>query len=234
MFKKTLMSTLIVLSFSAHAAIDNSSKVANDYDCTINELQSYMGKKTESMTQRETAIAPFDDFQKGNVARTSSANAGGAAAAEKNPDGTPKEECNYFWGDLDDIKYEQKDDSGILDAILSGDIGGLVNASKERVLEVATGMTDEIKKGVCKRLSTENVKKTVIDYGDDALKDGTGYGVDDVTDPDLNGFVNDGLKGGFGNTGKLINVFDPAQDKNRANVILKETDRQAKEMMKMD
>jgi hypothetical protein len=234
MFKKTLMSTLIVLSFSAYAATDNSSKVANDYDCTINELQSYMGKKTESMTQRETAIAPFDDFQKGNVARTSSANAGGAAAAEKNPDGTPKEECNYFWGDLEDIKYEKKDDSGILDAILSGDIGGLVNASKERVMEVATGMTDEIKKGVCKRLSTENVKKTVIDYGDDALKGSTGYDTGDITDPDLNGFVNDGLKGGFGNTGKLINVFDPAQDKNRANVILKETDRQAKEMMKMD
>lgn len=235
MFKKTLMSTLIVLSVSAHAATENSSKVANDYDCTINELQAYMGKKTESMTQRETAIAPFDDFQKGNVARTASSTAGGAAPVEKNPDGTPKaEECNYFWGDLEDIKYEQKDDSGILDAILSGDIGGLVNASKERVMEVATGMTDEIKKGVCKRLSTENVKKTVIDYGDDALKDGTGYGVDDVTDPDLNGFVNDGLKGGFGNTGKLINVFDPAQDKNRANVILKETDRQAKEMMKMN
>lgn len=83
MFKKTLMSTLIVLSVSAHAATDNSSKVANDYDCMINELQAYMGKKTESMTQRETAISPFDEFQKGNVARTSSGNAGGAAAAEK-------------------------------------------------------------------------------------------------------------------------------------------------------
>lgn len=234
MFKKTLLSTLIVLSCSAYAATDNSSKIANDYDCTIDELKAYMGKKTESLTQRETAIATFDNYQKGNVSRTSSANAGGAAAAETNADGTPKEECNYFWGDLEDIKYERKDDSGILDAILSGDVNAIVNASKERIVEVAEGMTDEIKKGVCKRLSTENVKKTVIDYSDDALKNSTGYDTGDITDPDLNGFINDGLKAGFGSTGKLINVFDATQDKNRANVILKETDRQAKEMMKMD
>jgi hypothetical protein len=234
MFKKTLMSTLVVLSFTAHAATDNSSKVANDYDCTINELQAYMGKKTESMVQRESAIAPFDDFMKGNVAKTSASTAGGKAPAATNPDGTPKEECNYFWGDLEDIKYERKDDSGLLDAILSGDINGIVNASKDRITEVAEGMTDEIKKGVCKRLSTENVKKTVIDYSDDAIKGSTGYDTGDITDPDMNGFINDGLKAGFGNTGKLINVFDPAQDKNRSNVIFKETDRQAKEMMKMN
>lgn len=234
MFKKTLISTLIVLSFSAHAATDNSSKIANDYDCTINELEAYMGKKTESLVQRDTAIATFDNFKKGNVAKTSAANAGGAAASATNADGTPKEECDYFWGDLDDIKYESKDDSGILDAILSGDIAGLVSAAKDRITQVADGMTEEIKKGVCKRLSTENVKKTVIDYSDDALKSSTGYNTGDITNPDLNGFINDGLSSGFGSTGKLINVFDASQDKNRSNVLLKETDRQTKSMMDMD
>lgn len=233
MFKKTLMSTLIILSFSAaFAATDNSSKVPNDYDCTIDELKAYIGKKTESLVQRQTAIAKFDDFKKGNVARTSAEKAGGKADPATNPDGTAKEDCNYFWGDLEDIKYEPKDDSGILDAILSGDVGAIVNASKDRITDIAEGMGEEIKKGVCKRLSTDNVQKTVIDYGDKAIKSGTGgYGVDDVTNPDINDMINDGLSGGFGSTGKLINVLDPAQDSRRTGAIFKETDSQVNKML---
>ncbi len=231
MFKKTLMATLIVLSFSAGAA--ESSKAVNDYDCTIDELKSYMGKKSESLVQRETAIATFEDFKNGNVARTSSGTAGKPAAGS----GTgATEDCNYFWGDLEDISYEPKDNSGLLGAILSGDIGAIVGATTDRIYEVASGMADEIKKGVCKRLSTENVKKTVIDYGDDAIRSGTGtnIGIGDITNPDINDMINDGLKGGFGTSGRLINVFDPAQDKRRTNAILKETDRQVQEMMRMD
>ena len=230
MFKKTLITTLIVLSFSAGAA----EKAVNDYDCTIDELKSYMGKKTESLVQRDTAIATFEDFKKGNVARTSAATAGNPASGSTGT-GTETEDCNYFWGDLEDISYEPQDNSGLLGAILSGDIGSIVNATKDRIYDVATGMADEIKKGVCKRLSTENVKKTVIDYSDDALKNSTGgIGVDDVTNPDINDIINDGLKGGFGSSGKLINVFDPAQDSRRSSAILKETDRQVNEMMKME
>lgn len=232
MFKKTLITTLIVLSFSAVAA----EKAVNDYDCTIDELKSYMGKKTESLVQRDTAIATFEDFKKGNVARTSAATAGNPASGSTGTGtGTETEDCNYFWGDLEDISYEPQDNSGLLGAILSGDIGSIVNATKDRIYDVATGMVDEIKKGVCKRLSTENVKKTVIDYSDDALKKSTGgIGVDDVINPDINDIINDGLKGGFGSSGKLINVFDPAQDSRRSSAILKETDRQVNEMMKME
>lgn len=226
MFKKTLMATLIVLSFSAVAA----EKAVNDYDCTIDELKSYMGKKTESLVQRDTAIATFEDFKKGNVAKTSAATAGNAAEGSTTGE---TEECNYFWGDLEDISYEKQDDSGLLGAILSGDIGSIVNASKERITQIAEGMTEEIKKGVCKRLSTENVKKTVVDYSKGVVKDTTGYS-GSITDPDINKVINEGLSGGFGSSGKLLNVFDTKQDSRRSSAVLKETDRQINEMMKFD
>jgi len=231
MFKKTLMTTLIVLSFSAVAvaATDNSNKVANDYDCTIDELKSYMGKKTESLVQRKTAISKFEDFKKSQTAKTSAANAGSTEMLIREDQ---DEDCNYFWGDLEDIKYEPKDKSGILDAILTGDLNTIVNTAKDRMIDVAEGLATEIVKGVCKRLSTENVTKQATSYGNKVMKTSTGgYGIDDVTDPDLNDLINDGLKAGFGSSGKLINIMDPSLDKQRSNAILKETDNQVNKML---
>lgn len=228
MFKKTLLSLCITLSFSS-GVIAATDKVVNDYDCTVEELQSYIGKKTEGLVQRKSPIPVFDEFVKRNTARSSAGTAGGPVQGSG---GEAAEDCNYFWGDLEKVKFE-KPDSGLIGAILSGDISAILNKSKERVYDIATGMAEEIQKGLCERLSTDNVLETVTDYGDEALENATGgYDSGDITDPDLNGMINGGLKGSYGSVGKLINVFDPDLDKNRSGAILKETDRQMESMMK--
>lgn len=229
MFKKTLLSLCVTLSVSTGViASGTSDSIVNDYDCTVDELKSYMGKKTEGLVQRKTTVPTFDDFIKKNTERTSAGTAGGAVAS----DGTAAEEdCNYFWGDLDKVKFEQPDNEIISD-ILSGDISAILNKSKERVFEVASGMAEEIQKGLCKRLSTESVKETVTDYGDAVLNDQTGYTSDDILEPDVNGMINGTLKGSYGSVGKLINIFDEDLDKSRSGAILKESDRQVETMMK--
>lgn len=228
MFKKTLLSLCITLSFSS-GVIAATDKVVNDYDCTVEELQSYIGKKTEGLVQRKSPIPVFDEFVKRNTARSSAGTAGGPVQGSG---GEASEDCNYFWGDLEKVKFK-KPNSGLIGAILSGDISAILNKSKERVYDIATGMAEEIQKGLCERLSTDNVLETVTDYGDEALENATGgYDSGDITDPDLNGMINGGLKGSYGSVGKLINVFDPDLDKNRSGAILKETDRQMESMMK--
>lgn len=228
MFKKTLLSLCITLSFSS-VVIAETDKVVNDYDCTVSELQSYIGKKTEGLVQRKTPIPVFDEFVKKNTARSSAGTAGGPV---KGSGGEAEEDCNYFWGDLEKVKFEKPDD-GLIGAILSGDISTILNKSKERVYDIATGMAEEIQKGLCERLSKDNVLDTVTDYGDGVLEEATGgYDSGDITDPDLNGMINGGLKGSYGSVGKLINIFDPDLDKNRSGAILKETDRQMESMMK--
>ncbi len=225
MFKKSLMSICIVLSITS-VTIANDQQV-NDYDCTVDELKSYIGKKTEGLVQRKTTIPKFKEFVKRNTERTS---AGSAGAPVTGTGGAAEEDCNYFWGDLEKVKYENKVDNEIISAILSGDINAILNKSKERVYDIATGMAEEIQKGLCERLSTDNVMDTVYDYGDEALEEATGgYDYGDVTD--VNGMINGELRGSYGSVGKLINVFDPDLDKNRARAILKETDRQAESMI---
>jgi hypothetical protein len=229
MFKKTLLSLCITLSFSGGVmAAAGTDKVVNDYDCTVQELQSYMGKKTEGLVQRKSPLPVFEEFVKNKTTRTSAGQAGGAA-----PKGAEEEDCNYFWGDLEKVKIEKPEDGSIIGDILSGDISAILTKSKERVLDIATGMAEEIQKGICKRLSTDNVMDTVTDYGDGVLEEATGgYDSGDITDPDLNGMINGGLKGSYGNVGKLINPFDPSADKKRSSAILKETDHQIESMIK--
>lgn len=225
MFKKSLISMCIVLSISSVTIA--SEQQVNDYDCTVEELKSYIGKKTEGLVQRKTTIPKFKEFVKRNTERTSAASAG---APVTGTGGAAEEDCNYFWGDLEKVKYENKVDNDIISAILSGDISAILNKSKERVYDIATGMAEEIQKGLCERLSTDNVMDTVYDYGDEALEKATGgYDYGDVTD--VNGMINGELRGSYGSVGKLINVFDPDLDRNRSRAILKETDRQVESMI---
>jgi hypothetical protein len=231
MFKKTLLAAFIILANPVFA-----DTAVNDYDCTIDELKGYMEKKTEGLVQRKTALATWEEYKSSASTPTAASSGGATKGGATNPDGTPAtEQCDYFWGDIEDIKMDKTDTGGILDDILSGNMSGIVDKAGERITTVTDGMIDEIKKGLCKRLSTENVKKTAYKYGNGAMKDATGgYGLGDVTDPDLNGFVNDALKGSYGNTGKLINVFDPNVDAKRGSAIMKEGDRQMRSIMEME
>lgn len=226
MLKKTLLSLCITFAFST--AVNSAETVVNDYDCTVDELKSYIGTKTEGLVQRKSTIPTFTDFVKNNTERTSPTSAGKPVEG-----GQAEEDCNYFWGDLDKVQFPDNSNSDIISAILSGDISAILNKSKERVYDIATTMAEEIQKGLCERLSTENVTKTVIDYGDGSLEKATGgYDSGDLLEPDLNGMINGQLKNGYGNIGKLINLGDPSLDKKRSGAILKETDRQIESMMK--
>lgn len=226
MLKKTLLSLCITLAFSS--AVHSADAVVNDYDCTVEELKSYIGTKTEGLVQRRTTIPNFKEFIKHNTTRTSPTTAGNPVNGGVNE----QENCDFFWGDLEEVKFPDKSSDGIIEAILSGNIGAILDKSKERVVDIATTMAEEVKKGLCERLSTDNVKNTIIDYGDAQLDKNTGYNSGELLNPDLNSMINSQLKNGYGNMGKLINLADPALDKQRTNAIFKETDRQIESMMK--
>jgi len=237
MFKKTILA-FIITSTTTFAIADTA---VNDYDCTVDELKSYIEKKSESLVQRKTAIAPWEAMKRAETAPTAASTAGAVTPNNNNGTGvgagtpTATKDCNYFWGDLEEITYDKGSLDGILGDILSGNMSGIVDKAAERIGEITEGMISEIKKGLCKRLSTDNVKETLYDYGDNQFgKVTNGMEIGEVLDPDLNGFINDALRGSYGNTGKLINVFDPNVDAKRGNVILKEADRQMESILRME
>lgn len=223
MIKRTLLATFIILANPVFA-----DTAVNDYDCSIDELKGYIEKKSEGLVQRKSAIQTWETFKKTNT-RTAASEAGGIS-----PNSSGKsEDCNYFWGDLDDITYNSGDLGSTIGDILSGNMSGIVDKAVGRITEVTDSMISEIKKGLCKRLSTGYVKKEVYNYGNKTMDSLTGYDIGDVTDPNLNGYINSALKNTYGSTGKLLNVFDPSIDSSRGRGILKESDRQMESILKI-
>lgn len=227
--KKSLLtlSLLSALSVSAiSSGADSDAFAPNEYDCTPEELTSYIEKKSESIVQRDTAITDFESFKVATqgvgsnldtYANSGSGSNGNSSLVAK------QEDCDYFWGDIDDISV----DDGIFDkitGIFDGGLGGIYDMAADRIGKITDDMLGSIKKGLCKRLNTNTVKREVYKYGDQMMKQKTGYNSRVLQDPQI--IVNDVLSDNLGSTGKLLNITDPRLDSARENAMGREVKRQ--------
>lgn len=227
-FKQTILSASLfgALSLSTMALADSDSFAPNEYDCTPEELTSYIEKKSESIVQRDTAITDFESFKIATQGVGSNLDTYSSTAGNAGTSSLAADDCDYFWGDIDDISL----DTGMFDKImgvLNGDIGGIYDMASERISQVADGMLTSIKKGLCNRLSTSAVKKQVYKYGNEMMKQNRV-----LTDPNI--VINDVLSDNLGSTGRLLNIADPKLDSARAGAISREEKRQIDSIMKLN
>jgi hypothetical protein len=232
-FKKSILALSLVASFSitgvglaAEASIADSSLAPNEYDCTPEELTSYIEKKSEGIVQRDTSIADFESFKVasrgvGSNLDTYASQAGGIGNSSLV---STQEDCDYFWGDIDDISIDGSIFDKISGIFTGGGLGSIYDAASERITEVADGMISNIKKGLCKRLNTSTVKKQVYNYGDRMLKDQTGYNSRVVDNPNI--LINGVLSDNLGSSGRLLNINDTSLDSARTGAVSRETNRQ--------
>lgn len=220
---------LTALAFSLSIMLSGNAIAADlkvgEYDCTVDEVQSYMLKRSEGL-RRDTTISTWEDF-KGAAKTTNASTAGGQSSTSK-PD-----DCSTIFDDgakLPDIEYDKDSGlGGILESILSGDIGGLAKQAGDKIIEVSTGLIDEMKKGVCKRLSADKIEKDV----NGVIRGQTGSSTTSILNGSaINKAIDSQIEDSLGRTGKLINVFDSGLDNSRNRAIDNEINRQMNSVFK--
>lgn len=248
-FNKALVFALASF-FVGSVAVAAEDSAVNDYDCSLPELREYIQKKTDYFVNSPTSITTWEEFKRQDIlegAGTGAFPKDGDQAGGKDGE-EPEEKCNYFWGDIDDWDVDINsglDVDGVLDKInkykdmigkiMSGDLGSLVQEVQDRLIEQTNKMLDEVKKGVCKRLSSANVKKEIYRAADkylsNKLENALGSIPVDLIDGNYDGYVSDILMSSYGSNGKLLNVFDSSLDSKRESFIQKETQRQFQKMI---
>lgn len=223
-FKLATLAISISIILTGNAIADDLK--VGEYDCTVDEVQSYMLKRSEGL-RRDSAISTWEDFK--TAAKTTTASSAGGTATSSTSNGTnSKDNCSSIFDSgttLPDIEYDENSGIGkIISSILSGDIGSLAQQGIDTVVNVSDELITQMKKGICKRLSTD-ITKTV----NGTVKDATGYSSTSILNGSAVGkAVNSQLEESLGRTGKLINVFDSGLDNSRQRAINGEINRQMK------
>lgn len=229
------------ISLPSFAASDIKSQAPNQYDCTIDELELHIMKRTENL-RKESTVATWEDFKKtaqaqkmsgGTGSSASNTPANGSSAAEastamkKTGSTSAKEEddCPLFFEGLTDI-----DTSGMsiddLGGLFTGGLSSLQDLANEQMAKLSESLTNVLKEGLCSRLSSEAVMDFGTDLLDDALKDEIGYTTKDISGGNFaNEVVNDSLKEEKGSSNaKLWNVMDEDLNDNREKYMEKQLD----------
>lgn len=236
---KTAIATFLL---SSGLALANENKVVNDYDCSLPELREYVAKKTDYFVNAQSSIPTWEEFKRQDLIE-------GAGTGEVPKDGNSspatgqEEKCDYFWGDISDwdANIEEKvgsisdsimDGFDSLKSLLSGDYRGALKTAyseaEKVMLNKADQMISEVKKGLCKRLSRDNVERELYRAADKYISSSSAMnGIPkDLVDQNFNGYINDVLTNSFGSTGKLLNINDSKLDTRRNRFINNEIDRQ--------
>lgn len=247
-FNKVLGFTLATFFISGGYVMAAEDTVVNDYDCSLPELREYVSKKTDYFVNSPTSITTWEEFKRQDILEGA-----GTGAVPKDgqnsegPNSGKPEQCNYFWGDIDDwdTELEKAKESGynkyeeyakLLAGLMSGDLKGLMDAVRNKLIKETDRMLEEVRKGVCKRLSSQNVKKEIYRAADKYFS-GThngamgGFNPVDLVDGNYNGFVNNILYHAYGSNGKLLNVYDKNLDNRRIRYMERESDRQYDKMI---
>lgn len=271
-FKKILMtsaflSTISIIQPVMASASDPSINdlSVNKYDCSVQETENYMLKRTASI-RRSTSIATWDDFKENAVLITNSANGGtvpsnayagestnGGVNASSSGGGGLFSDCPVF---ADNLKFSN----------LNFDFNFSFNTNViENLIEKAKkAIEDELKKGICSRIDMSKLeanmnaerKKYFDTFSSAALSDvsnqvnqnvqndtgrslsnWTGYSLQDLVNGNnsapngtastvSNNIVDNALSDSLGNTGKILNVYDPRLDQTRINARDNEVKRQ--------
>lgn len=219
-----------ILSSGVTYANEIKQMAPNQYDCTIDELELFITKRTENL-RKESAVATWEDFKKtsqlaksspsnstsnGNVqsemARTASLKKTGSESAEEEDD------CPLFFEDIPDLPDMSGIDLGDLSGLLGGGgLGDLQDFANKQMAQLAESLAKVLKEGICKRLSTEYLTELGTDILDDAMKEEIGYTTRDIEKGNFaNKVINDSLKDEFGTSNaKLLNVMDDDLNDNR-------------------
>lgn len=251
--KKKILIALIGISLSPSAFSDTNIKLSapNEYDCTIDELELYIMKRTENL-RKETTIVPWEDFKTAkakaqingetpqSVASSSGANGNAVAesvakaesSALQNSGSTTgsdddKEECNLFFSDLEDINMDDMTvDFSKLGGQVSGGLDFLKDFATKQFTQLSESLMEVIKSGFCERLSTEYLTELGHDYLDDQLKENYGYTTKDMTSGKFaNQVLNDQLQEEHGTSdAKLLNIMDDELNDNRERYMGKTLD----------
>ena len=146
-----------------NTSIDNTNEMKqfNDLDCSYEEVSNYMdtsnNKKSKAFTLPNYSSTYKETAQK----------------STKDLKGEEEASCQTIFSDVDITKVQDFDYEGLMDKIPS--IGGVLSQlgkeSGKKIQELTSGATDELKKGLCKRLSSEYIGGKVGDIIDDQYSD---------------------------------------------------------------
>lgn len=251
--KKKILIALIGVALSPSAFSNTNIKLSapNEYDCTVDELELYIMKRTENL-RKETTIVPWEDFKTAKAkaqingetpqGAASASGANGNAVAESvakaqssalqksgsaNGSDDDEEECNLFFSDLEDINMDDMTiDFSQLGGLLSGGLDFLKDFATEQFTQLTESLMDVIKAGFCERLSTDYLTELGTDYLDDQLKEDYGYTTSDMTSGKFaNQVLNDQLQDEYGDSdAKLLNIMDEDLNDNRERYMEKALD----------
>lgn len=249
MFRKTLLSVTLgalFISSNAMAATGSIKDLSpNQYDCTVDELELFVMKRTENL-RKESTITTWEDFKKVAQAKKSNPSpsaadspSNGTAASEVarsvNPptptgsaSGEEEDDCPLFFSELGDVDMSGMEMPGFDDmmGMFEGGLDNLTKAASEQMEQLTDSLMNVLKEGMCERLSTEYLTELGTDVLDDVLKEEIGYTTDDIEDGGFaNEVVNDQLKEEFGTSdAKLLNVMDEDLNDNREKYMEKQYD----------
>lgn len=242
-----LLSGISTNAISADAEFNLKLAEPNKYDCTIDELELYVMKRSENL-RKDTTLTTWQDFKtiKKNAqlsGSTSSAAKGSSASGNADAEALAKikaadlaktgsttgqkdeEECNLFFSDMMDIEMPESSDTDYAE-MLKGGLSALKELAKEQVKLLAQSLTNVIKAGFCERMSTEYLTDLGTDYLDGVLKENYGYTTDDINDGNFaNKVINDQLVEQNGDSNaKMFNIMDPELNKKRERYMEKMLD----------
>ncbi len=221
-----------------YADIDIKQSAPNQFDCTVDELELFVAKRTENL-RKESAVVTWDDFKKtSQVAKvsTSKTPSNGNTQAEMSAktnslsktgseDAEEQDDCPLFFEDLGDIDMSGMsiDDLG---GFFSGGLGDLQELANEQMAQLAESLTNVLKEGLCERLSTDYLVELGTDVLDDALDEEIGYTTKDIAGGNFaNEVVNDSLQDEYGTSNaQLLNVMDEDLNDNRERYMDRQLD----------
>ena len=211
----------------------------NQYDCTVDELELFVMKRTENL-RKESAMVVWEDYKKtsqkmksapSNTSANGSVQSEVAAASHLKKTGGESAEavddCPLFYEDLPDLPDMDMSDLD-LGNLISGGLDDLKKLATEQMAQLAESLTNALKAGICERLSTDYLTELGTGILDDALKEEIGYTSGDISKGNFaNRVINDSLQDEYGTSNaRLLNVMDEDLNNNRENYMKRQTNSQ--------
>lgn len=238
--KKSLLYVMIGVATStpSFANTDIKALAPNQFDCTVDELELHIMKRTENL-RKESSTATWEDYKKtaqaakssGGSSSNTAANGSSAATASEeinqtgSTDAEEEDDCPLFFEDLQDVDMSGME-IGDLGSLFSSGLSSLQDMANEQMNQLAESLTNVLKEGLCERLSTEYLTELGTGVLDDQLKEEIGYTTSDITGGNFaNEVVNDSLQEEHGTSNaKLMNVMDEDLNYNRERYLKKQLD----------
>lgn len=250
----------IILTPTTYAADGGDvikSSSPNQYDCTVDELELFIMKRTENL-RKESNLSTWQDYKE--VAQKAKLNGGGTTAeqAANSPSngnaqseavaqakakakaksgsakGEEEDDCPLFFEGLSDIEDSELPTMDEIGDMISGGLASLQKLAEEQMKQLSESLMNVLKAGMCERLSKDYLTKLGTKLLDSKLKEEIGYTTKDISKGNFaNKVINDSLKDQYGTSNaKLLNVMDEDLNKKRENFMKRQMDGKLNSMEK--